>query len=68
MSRQPSLLDIPNAISSPGLGDGPTPSDLPGGLTTGPSGPDHVLASHFQLREGKKALQMKDTYGPHGFA
>jgi hypothetical protein len=63
MSYQLNFLDILNAISLPELADGPMPCGSPGGLTTGPSGPDraHANLSARQAREG--GLTTTGTFG-----
>ena len=63
---QMSLMDTPNATSSPGSGSGPTPSGKPGGPTTGPSGQGVVRAS-LSARQAKAAgLLTSDISGLRG--
>lgn len=57
----------PNAISSQALADGPTPSALPDGLTTGPSGPEAAHASHTARSVCDAATKIRETSG-HPFA
>jgi hypothetical protein len=52
-----------NATSSQASADGPTPSGLPGGPTTGPSGPDPAPASPSPSRGKGKAQQTNDISG-----
>ena len=53
-----------SAISSPESADGPSPSSLPDGPQTDPSGPDPVPVSRFRSQEQEKALPTNDTCGP----
>ncbi len=53
MSDPPISLDSINVISSPGSGDGRTPSDAPDGPTTVPSGPAPVPAN-LSARQAKE--------------
>lgn len=63
MYYQASLLDIPNAISSPELASGVTPSDKPDGQTIDQPGQEVALAS-LSARQAKEAgLTTSGTYG-----
>ena len=70
MSDQFSMFDPPtsegttSATSLPESAAGPTPSDLPDGPTTAPSGPAPVPVSRFRARASKKAMPTSDTSGP----
>lgn len=70
MSDQFSMFDPPtsegttSAISLPESAAGPTPSDLPDGPTTAPSGPAPVPVSRFRARASKRAMPTTDTSGP----
>jgi hypothetical protein len=70
MSDQFSMFDPPtsegttSATSLPESAAGPTPSDLPDGPTTAPSGPAPVPVSRFRARASKKAMPTNDTSGP----
>lgn len=66
MWRQTSLLDMPNATSSPGSADGAAPCGLPGGPTTAPSGPDPAHASLSARQAKERGLLTSGTYGPPG--
>ena len=66
MSRQMTLWDIDSAISLPGLQDGPTHSDSPGGLTTAQCGQEAALANLSALPEKAKAHKTLGTSGPDG--
>jgi hypothetical protein len=55
MSRQATLLDTPNVISSPESADGPMHSGSPDGPTSAPSGPAPVRARPSARREGNDA-------------
>jgi hypothetical protein len=66
MYGQPSLWDTPNATSSPESASGATPCGKPDGQTTGPCGPDHVLASLSARQAKEKGLLTSGIYGPHG--
>ena len=63
---QMSLMDTPNATSSPGSGSGPTPSDKPGGRTIGPSGQGVVRASLSARQAKAVGLLTSDTSGQRG--
>jgi len=60
------LKDIPSAISSPELVDGPTPCNLQTGQQTDLFGQEVVLASRSARRENEKVRKMKDICGPSG--
>ena len=70
MSDQLSMFDletcgpIVSATSSPASADGPMPSGLPDGPTTGPSGPAHVPVSRFRAQDSAAAMPTSDTSGP----
>lgn len=66
MSRQPSLFDSPNAISSPESGSGPSPSGEPVGPTTALSGPGHVHASLSARQAQEMGLLTSGTFGRTG--
>ena len=55
---------IAAGLISPASAAGPTPSGLPGGRTTGRSGPAVVPVSRFRARESNKAMPTNDTCGP----
>lgn len=68
MSDQMTLWGLRSSTPSPGSECGPTLSDLPGGLTIGPCGPDPVHASR-SVRQGRAdALTTPATSGLHGSA
>lgn len=52
-----------NATSSPGSVFGPTPSDLPDGQTTDPSGPGLALASLSARQAKERGLLTSGTFG-----
>ena len=58
--------DTPNAISSPGSGDGAAPSNLQAGRQTDLFGLDHVPVSHSAQPDGKKASQTTAISGRYG--
>ena len=58
------LMDTPNATSSPGSGGGPSPSDSPDGPTTAPCGPGVVPASPSPSPARAKAPPTPATSGP----
>ena len=62
MCEQMTFEIMNNATSSPGSGDGPTPSGSPDGMA--PSGPAHVPANPSPWREKAAARMTKDTCGP----
>lgn len=64
MSAQMTLWGSPKRISSAALEDGPTPSDSPDGLTTGPSGPAVVHANPSPPQERDSAKKTSATSGP----
>jgi hypothetical protein len=64
MCEQPTLWDIPNVTSSPGLADGPTRSVSLVGPTKLTPGPDHVLVSRFRSLDSEKAMSTNVTSGP----
>ena len=70
MSGQLSMFDLPiwlaslSATSSPASADGPTPSALLDGPTSGPSGPGAAPASLSPPRGMAKDNLMNDTFGP----
>lgn len=66
MLDQMTLWDLPSATSSPESADGVSPSDLPDGRTTDPSGPDHHRANPFPSRVSKKESQMIDIWRRSG--
>ena len=68
MSSQMTLPVTPRSISSPGSADGPTPSRLPDGPPTGPSGPDRARASRSRSPDAAQAPVTNGTYGPTCFA
>lgn len=63
MSCQLSLLDTDNAISSPALADGPTPSGSPAFPTTTRSGPEVALASLSARQAKEMGLLTSGTSG-----
>lgn len=66
MSYQLTLLDTPNATSSPESACGPTPCVAPDGPTTSPSGPALALASLSARQARQKGLLTSGTYGQRG--
>jgi len=66
MSRQPTLLDIPSATSSPESAFGATPSGSRDGRTTGPSGPAAPPVSPLARREGERVFPTPVISGPSG--
>ena len=66
MSRQPTLLDIPSATSSPESAFGATPSGSQDGRTTGPSGPAAPPVSPLARREGERVFPTPVISGPSG--
>jgi len=66
MSNLPTWLGTPNATSSPASGAGAWPSDLPGGLTTDPSGPAVAHASLSASQAKEQELLTSGTYGRIG--
>src|SRR5690606_30918302 len=58
--------DLLNATSSPASADGAELSPSRAGPTTGPCGPDRVLASLSPRQALEKGLMTKDTYGRTG--
>ncbi len=64
MSRQVTLPDTLNVISSPGSADGPTRCGWQDGPTTAPCGPAPVRVSRFRARDSAKAMPTNDTSGP----
>jgi len=58
----------PNATSSPGSGDGPTPSASPGGQTTAPSGQDRARASRSRSQAKAPVQTIQGTCGPTSIA
>src|SRR5271170_675320 len=63
---QMSLLDLPNAIGSPVLEFGVTPSDSPDGPTTSLAGRDHVPASLSPRQAKEQGLLTSGTCGLRG--
>ena len=63
MSSQPTLWDLPNAISSPGSQDGAAPSDSPECPPTGRSGQEAAPASATALPARAKARGTTATCG-----
>src|SRR5690606_11902517 len=55
-----------NAISSPASAVGAMRSGSPAGPTTGPCGPDRVLANLSPRQALEKGLMTRDTYGRIG--
>src|SRR5690606_32267060 len=55
-----------NAISSPASAVGAMRSGSPAGPTTGPCGPDRVLANLSPRQALEKGLMTRDTYGRTG--
>lgn len=68
MSSQRTLPDILKSTCSPGSADGPTPSGLPDGPQTGPSGPARARASRSRSPDAAQAPVTNGTYGPTCFA
>lgn len=66
--RRKICADTLNATSSLGSADGPTPSRLPDGLPTAPSGPDRARASRSRSQDAAQAPVTQGTYGPTCFA
>lgn len=66
MSRQRSLFDLPSATSLPGSESGPSPSDPPGGRTTGLSGPGHAHANLSAAQALERGLMTSGTFGRSG--
>lgn len=66
MFDQLSLLDIPNATSSPESASGPTHSGRLASPTTIPSGPDPALANLSAAQAKERGLLTSGTYGPPG--
>lgn len=66
MSDLPIWLGTPSATSSQVSGDGPWPSDSPGGLTTDPSGPEAAHASLSASQAKEQGLLTSGTYGRIG--
>jgi len=64
MSDQMSFPGMGNAISLPVSADGPTPSSLPVGPATAPSGPAPAHVSRFRARDNTRAMPTADTSGP----
>ena len=63
MSAPPTSQAMSNAISSPALASGASRSAMPGGRTSGQSGPDRARAN-LSARQAKAAgLLMSGTYG-----
>ena len=58
------LEDTPNAIGSPGLEAGPTPSNSPDGQPIGRPGRGAVPVSRFRAQESGKAMPTNDICGP----
>lgn len=56
--------DTRSTISSPESVDGATPSDLPDGPTTDPSGQEAALVSRFRSLDSSEAMRTSDTSGP----
>jgi hypothetical protein len=56
----------PNATSSPGSGDGPTPSGSPAGPTIDESGPGVVPVSRSRVRGAAMAPTIRATFGLRG--
>ena len=65
MSDQLSLWNTPSATSSRGSESGATPSGLPDGRMTGPSGLGLVLASLSPRQAKERGLMTSGTYGQH---
>lgn len=65
MSRQQTLWDIPNAISSPGSESGASPCASPDGPTTAPSGRVHAHANLSARQAKALGLLTSGTSGPH---
>lgn len=63
MSVQLNFLDTLSDTSSPEPESGATPCETPDGRTTGPSSPDHVLASLSPRQAKEKGLLMTGTSG-----
>lgn len=63
MYYQASLLDIPNAISSPASESGATPSDKQDGQTIDQSGQEVALASLSARQAKEQGLLTSGTYG-----
>ncbi len=69
MSGQLSMFELMNstgsasAISLPGLADGPSPSDMPDGAITIPSGPDRARVSRSRLPAGASVSETTGTSG-----
>ena len=66
MSDLPTWLGTPSATSSQVSGDGPWPSDSPGGLTTDPSGPAAAPASLSASQAKDMGWLTSGTYGRIG--
>src|SRR5690606_9922359 len=66
MYVQMSLLDTPNATSSPESAAGRMPSVSQDGPTTGPYGPDPALASLTPRRALERAMTTRGPYGGRG--
>ena len=66
MSDLPIWLGTPSATSSQVSGDGPWPSDSPGGLTTDPSGPAAAPASLSASQAKDMGWLTSGTYGRIG--
>jgi hypothetical protein len=63
-SSRKTLPSSGSATSSPALEAGLSPSGLPGGQTTAPSGPAPALASRSQWPVGVREPPIRGTYGP----
>lgn len=68
ISEKANLKDIPSAISSPGWGGGPQPSNLPNGNQLDLFGREAVPVSHLAHPDSKKEPQTRGTSGQHGSA
>lgn len=66
MCSQPTLWDIPNAISSQESASGVTPSDSQDGRTIGLSGPVAARAGHSALLGSEKHLPTSAICGRNG--
>jgi hypothetical protein len=63
MSDQPTLWDTPSVTSSPAAASGPSPSGMPDGPTSGPSGPEAAPAPASARQAKDKGLMILVTSG-----